>query len=393
MSLANDLDDFFAQNEEVIVNEPLKFKAKLGIGERAYGLLRAREHMTTFSEAIGVGATGSAIAASGAVAGTFFASSGFMASTLSVVGLGATAVTPIGWVIAAGVISGGAYAGVSRLFESSKDNGLIVIPKYINTPLDIISVALIELMLPVSLKMANAGGSMHTSELGAIKRFFSEEWGYNPSFVSRLIDEYRTQTDLVSYSKLAGSLGSYCAKSKDCDKEAIMTGFIKHLREVIEADGVIDEKEVEELNYLTGLLISESEKTGGSSSVTNALTAASERLSQSTKLAAGVALSIGNATASGLSAGTGYVADTGKSAVDKSSQLLREFSESEVTKTLKTSTAQFTNKSREIASTGVDGGIKYASVAKETTSKAAKSLWKSLSMKVNKNDEGSNNRS
>jgi hypothetical protein len=63
MSLANDLDDFFAQNEEVIVNEPLKFKAKLGIGERAYGLLRAREHMTTFSEAIGVGATGSAIAA------------------------------------------------------------------------------------------------------------------------------------------------------------------------------------------------------------------------------------------------------------------------------------------------------------------------------------------
>ena len=382
MSLANDLDDFFAQNEEVIVTEPLKFKAKLGIGERAYGLLRAREHMTTFSEAIGVGATGSVLASSGAVAGTFFASSGFMASTLSVIGLGATAVTPIGWVIAAGILSGGAYVGVSRLFETSKDNGLIVIPKYINTPLDIISVALIELMLPVSLKMANAGGRMHTSELAAIQRFFSDEWGYNPGFVSRLIDEYRTQTDSVSYSKLAGSLGTYCAESKDCDKEAIMTGFIKHLREVIEADGVIDEKEVEELNYLTGLLISESKKTGGSSSVTNALNAASECLSQSTKVAADVVLSVGNATASGLSAGTEYVADTGKSAVDKSSQLLREFSESEAVNALKTSSTQLTSKSREFASAGLDDGIKYAAAAKETTSKAAQSLWKSLTMKV-----------
>ena len=382
MSLANDLDDFFAQNEEVIVTEPLKFKAKLGIGERAYGLLRAREHITTFSEAIGVGATGSVLASSGAVAGTFFASSGFMASTLSVIGLSATAVTPIGWVIAAGILSGGAYVGVSRLFETSKDNGLIVIPKYINTPLDIISVALIELMLPVSLKMANAGGRMHTSELVAIQRFFSDEWGYNPGFVSRLIDEYRTQTDSVSYSKLAGSLGTYCAESKDCDKEAIMTGFIKHLREVIEADGVIDEKEVEELNYLTGLLISESKKTGGSSSVTNALNAASECLSQSTKVAADVILSVGNATASGLSAGTEYVADTGKSAVDKSSQLLREFSESEAVNALKTSSAQLTSKSREFASAGLDDGIKYAAAAKETTSKAAQSLWKSLTMKV-----------
>ena len=98
-----------------------------------------------------VGATASTVAASSAVASTFFASSGFMASTLSAIGLGATAVTPVGWVIAAGVISGGAYVGVSRMFEKSKDSGLVVVPKYINTPLDVIAVALIELMLPVSL--------------------------------------------------------------------------------------------------------------------------------------------------------------------------------------------------------------------------------------------------
>ena len=365
MSLANDLDEFFAESEEVVVTEPLKFKAKLGIGERAYGLLRAREHMTTFSEAIGIGATGSAVAASSAVASTFFASSGFMAT----IGLGATAVTPIGWVIAAGVISGGAYAGVSRLFEKSKDNGLIVVPKYINTPLDVISVALIELMLPVSLKMANAGGGIQNSELEAIQGFFSDEWGYNPGFVSRLTDEYRTQTDSVSYSKLAGSLGTYCAESKDCDKEAIMTGFIEHLREVIEADGVIHEQEKLELSYLTGLLITESEKAGGSSTVTMALTAASKGLSHSTKVAAGVASSVGSTTLSGLSKGTEYVAGTGKVAMENTSNLA--------------------NKSTELASAGLNSGKRYAFAASETTTKTAKTLWNSLSKKVRRSDEDS----
>ena len=41
MSLADELDDFFEESDEVLVQEPLKFKAMLGIGERAYGLLRA----------------------------------------------------------------------------------------------------------------------------------------------------------------------------------------------------------------------------------------------------------------------------------------------------------------------------------------------------------------
>lgn len=87
MSLAEDLDEFFADSDEVIVQEPLKFKAQLGIGEKAYGLLRAREKMGTFSQAIGIGAGASTIAGSSVVASTFFASSGFMASALSTIGL------------------------------------------------------------------------------------------------------------------------------------------------------------------------------------------------------------------------------------------------------------------------------------------------------------------
>ena len=390
MSLAEDLDEFFADSDEVIVQEPLKFKAQLGIGEKAYGLLRAREKMGTFSQAIGIGAGASTIAGSSVVASTFFASSGFMASALSTIGLGATAVTPVGWVIAAGVLSGGAYVGVTRLLERSKDNGLIIVPKYINTPLDVIAVALIELMLPVSLKIANAGGGIQQSELTAIRNFFSDEWGYSPGFVDRLIEEYQDQIDAVSYSNLAESLGNYCAESKDCDREAIMAGFLAHLRTVVEADGIVDDEEKAQLDQLTKLLIMESEKTGGNRTITAALVAASRGLNESKQAAAQMASAARKAAAEGVSKGTSYIIESGRVTAEKSTKLFDEFSDSEAAKALKDHSTKVARKSSEIASVGLEAGTKYASEAGKLTTKKAKDLWKSFSGLRGKNSDESN---
>ena len=347
MSLADDLNEFFADGSEVIVAEPLKFKAKLGIGERAYTSLRARENMSTFSEALGVGTAAASVAGSTTVAGTFFASTGF----LSTIGLGAAAATPIGWVIAAGVISGGAYMGVSRLLEKRKDNGLIVIPKYINTPLDVIAVALIEIMLPVSLKIAKADGIIQDSELKTINAHFSDEWGYSSGFVNRLINEYQNQTDNVSYSALAKSLGTYCSESKDCDKQAIMTGFIEHLREIIESDGKIHPQEREQLDYLTSLLINQSEKTGGRSVVTGALKTASRGLSRSSEITSNVLSSAGGATATGF-------------------------------KSLKTASSNLASKSSELASTGLGRSMRLASKTGDSFVKGTRSLKDRFSKKT-----------
>lgn len=355
MSLTEELDNFFEESNEVLVREPLKFKAMLGIGEKAYGLLRAREHLTTFSEAMGVGLTASSVAASGAVAGTFFASSGFMAT----IGLGAAAITPVGWVIAAGVLTGGTYVGVSRMFEKSKDTGLVVIPKYINTPLDVIATALIELMLPVSLKIARAGGGMGKEERQAIEAYFTDSWGYSSGYVSRLVDEYKEQLDSVSYARLAKSLGAYCADSKDCDKETVMSGFVAHLREVIEADGVLDAEELAQLQYLTDLLISEAKSAGAGTVVTDALSNA----------------------ASGISRGAGYVLSTGSQAAIKSKQLLQEVTESVAVKTVFTKANQVASSAGEVTNTGLKEGKRVASEAGEYAASKANSLWNKLTTK------------
>jgi hypothetical protein len=254
MSLESDLEELFADENEVIVNEPLKFKAKLGIGEKAYKLLKAREQLRTFSEALGVGGTAAYVAGSTLVAGTFFAKKGMIASALSAVGLGAAAATPIGWVLAAGVVSGVAYMGVSRFFEFSRDKALIIVPKYIKTPLDVIALALIELMLPVSLKIARASGEISNPGRRAILEFYSHEWGYSAAFVSRMIEEYERNLDKVSFARLAQSLNEYCAVNEDCEHDTIVNDLIVHLREVVEAGGLIHEQELRQLEYLSGIL-------------------------------------------------------------------------------------------------------------------------------------------
>ncbi|KAA1193934.1 hypothetical protein F0M18_00360 [Pseudohalioglobus sediminis] len=254
MSLADDLDEFFEGTGESIVQEPLRFKSKLGIGEKAYFLVRQRENMTTFSEAIGVGATASSLAGSSLVASTFFAKTGVLATALTSVGLGTAAVTPLGWVIGAGLLVGGGYLGVSRIFESPKDSGVVIVPKYINTPLDVIAIALVELMLPISLKIANSDGEIADSERVAIEDFFVSEWGYSKAFIKKLVEEYETEIELISYPKLAESLTAYCDSSKDCEPGAIAKDFILHLARIIEADGEITQAELTELQYIKEIL-------------------------------------------------------------------------------------------------------------------------------------------
>jgi len=279
MSLADELETFFSETDAVVIEHPLSFKAKLGIGEKAYASLRLRENMTTFSEAIGIGAAASGIAASGTVATTFFggAGSGWLAS----IGLGTVAATPVGWVIAAGVIAGGAYIGVSKILEAPKDAGVVVVPKYINTPLDVIAVALIEMMLPVSLKIAAADGEICEAERNAIINHFTSEWGYSRGMVEALVTQYAGEVKQVTYSRLMESLTAYCAESPDCDKESIIGGFLVHLREIVEADGVLHEQELADLRYIRDHLINDAKKMGAGKAALNTIKGAAGQLSQS----------------------------------------------------------------------------------------------------------------
>lgn len=232
--------DQFADDLECVVADPLRFKRKLRIGEEAYATLRLKNGVQSLWDVGGVAMTGASVAASKLVAGTLFASS---AGMFSAIGIGAAAATPIGWVIAAAVATGGAYYGVTRLVRSRSGKMVDTIPRFINTPIDILGMQLFDLIGALAVRVASIDGKIAPTERATIERHFVDEWGYDPVYASRALDVLTTATEEARIKEIAKSLAEFQAASPDCNGDAMQSELLTFLRDVVEADGILDERE------------------------------------------------------------------------------------------------------------------------------------------------------
>ena len=212
------------------------------------------------------GGTASGAAASSVVAGALFPVTGF-GSALAAIGIGSGAVTPIGWVVGAGLAVGGAYFGVSKHLDNTKDKRtknklVVVIPTNINSSLDLIGVELLHRMLPLGLKVASADGRIIDSEMEEIADHYEKDWGYSRDFVIKTMEEIKEDVENVSYEELAKSLSDYCDKNRDCDRGTIVDFLLDHLKEIlqIEDEGDSDRKK-REFESLEEILNPPSKKT------------------------------------------------------------------------------------------------------------------------------------
>ena len=209
---------------DAIVKEPLKFKAKLAIGEDAYKSLRIKKAAWEIWDVTNAAASPAKFAA---IASTYF---GFSA-------------TPVGWVVLAGVVLGGGYLGITRYLKNSGQDKVDVIPKFINTPLDVLALGLFDLIAPLALKVANVDGRIDITEKQAISSYFVKEWGYDQRFIEEGIDF--TESKLAEYTikDLAQILAEFQKQSPDCNFKLMSKEIVNFLRMVIESDGKIDERE------------------------------------------------------------------------------------------------------------------------------------------------------
>lgn len=240
----------FIDDLDCVVAEPLKFKRKLRIGEDAYALLRARRGLQEIWDVGGFASTAATLAASKAVAGTFFAAS---PAWLSAIGIGAAATTPVGWVIAAAVATGGAYYGVTRLVRGKTGALVDTIPRFISTPIDLLGMQLLDLIGALALRVAAIDGRIAESERAAIERHFVEEWGYAPAYVAGALDVITVRADDIRIKEVARALSEFQVANPDCNAEAMQAELLTFLREVIEADGVLDEREDLAIDAITAV--------------------------------------------------------------------------------------------------------------------------------------------
>lgn len=231
-----------------VVADPLRFKSRLRIGEDAYALKRLTKAATGWWESASAGMTGAGVAKSAVVAGALFAPSaetGLIAWLGSGLGLAApaVAVTPVGWVVAATVLAGGGYYGVTRWLASGSSAFVEVIPKFVNTPLDKLGTALFDLLGGLAIRVAASDGAIDPAERAHIVAHFVHDWGYDPAFAEAALALLERDVDAASVEAVAHATAEFQAANPDCNAPEMQRELMQLLREVIAADGRVDARE------------------------------------------------------------------------------------------------------------------------------------------------------
>ena len=231
---------------ENIIEDPLKFKARLNIGEDAYTSLKIKNAARDVFDVLGASTAGVAIAQSSIVASTFFAPTGFWAA----IGLGGAAATPIGWIVAAGLLTGGAWVGIAQFIKKTSDSRVTVIPNFINTPIDVLALGLFDLLAPLSYKIADADGNIVKIEENLIRDYFLNEWGYDKDFLDEGLQYVKCNLKNFSIADLSATLSDFASKNPDCNYKYMTNEIISFLEEVMESDGIIDKREVDAIELV-----------------------------------------------------------------------------------------------------------------------------------------------
>jgi len=221
---------------ETIVAEPLNFKAKLAIGEEAYTSLRIKNTVIQVWDVAGVATTAAVVAKSSVIASTFFAPTGLLAA----IGIG-TAVTPIGWVIAAGVVTGGTWLGVTRHLKKLSAGKVTVLPNFINTPMDVLALGLFDLLAPLALKTACAEGQIEDSKRQLIHHYFVKEWGYDADFVDEGFRYIESNLSEFSIKQLAQTIAEFTNENPDCNFKQMSQELLGFLRNIVAAEGKVNQ--------------------------------------------------------------------------------------------------------------------------------------------------------
>jgi uncharacterized tellurite resistance protein B-like protein len=263
----------FDDVKAVLANEE-RFKIKLGIGSKAFTSLKVGKLVGQLWHMGGAVGTGASVAASGTVATTFFG------SFWTTIGL-TTAATPIGWIVGAAFVSGGAYYGVSHLFRSYAGSRVDEVPKFLNTGLDVLAASTLDLLGSLALKVAAIDGHIDTSERSAMAEYFVAEWGYDSYYVEHALDVLQQNIDKARLTEMAGSLSEFSRHNPDCNFQAIKAELKKLLTEIAEADGHLDEREEMAIDRIE-----------------NALHEGNSRISLTSRFISKTALGIGNSATS-----------------------------------------------------------------------------------------------
>jgi uncharacterized tellurite resistance protein B-like protein len=129
--------------------------------------------------------------------------------------------------------------------------------RFINTPIDLLGMQLFDLVGALALRVGTMDGSLDGQERRAIERHFVEEWGYSEAYVKRALDVLLATEDETRLKDIAKTLAAFQAENPDCNAEEMQADLLVFLREVMAADGILDEREEHAIDAVAAVFRSE----------------------------------------------------------------------------------------------------------------------------------------
>jgi tellurite resistance protein len=232
-----------------VVRNELLFKKKLGVGEGAFTTVMIARTAQELAGAATAASAAAGVASSATVAGTFFAS-GWM----SALGLGAFAVTPIGWVVGAAVVTGSAYYGVTRLLDRYCSSRVDKIPHFLNSNIDVLGMTILDALGAVALRVAAADGAVTGHERDALHDYFVDGWGFDPAYARVALSTLEDGMADVDLERCVRNLTEAAIKHPDCTASMLKEKLHELMEEVAGADGRMCPDERKVMNKIKRLI-------------------------------------------------------------------------------------------------------------------------------------------
>jgi len=230
------LKDFFDEmDSEKIVEIPERFKIKLELDERSYKYLSSAKNLKEFVEVI---TTSGAGALSGGA--YYWATATAFSRFLLVFGIGS------GWWVPVAVGGGVAFAGICLIkycFYRADKLTMDHIPKFINTPLDILGASLADVLVYPAVKISICDGHFSKSEYDFIVNSLYEEWGINKEYCVKVVKAALDSIYEYSYQATFDLISGVCGQNKELNRTKICTDVCRLVEGLVYADGefTIDE--------------------------------------------------------------------------------------------------------------------------------------------------------
>ena len=226
MSIDDELASFFNEEPAQVIADSKQFRLKLGIGMDAYKTLSKVCDIAPLLSGGAIGTSAGLVGLQGS------------AGLLGFIGLGST---PVGWVALAGVVGASAFYGGSQLLKKAKQGAVEEIPKYINSPVDVIASSILFFIAPIVFKLAKLDGRISDEEKAFIHEYFVDEWGFDKTYINAQLAALIEASDTVNFDEICLKIDEL-VKTGDVNKNQLIT----HVVELSEKLCQIDQSEHDE---------------------------------------------------------------------------------------------------------------------------------------------------